>query len=329
MPESRRPVVEMIASHLYHPGVEPLGGTEQLPLPLDAARGVPDRFPIREGVIVIRNILVGLDGSRTATGLAIGWAGQFGAEVTGVAVIDDLPDRKPLPPAVGVHSAKVRAYLDRVTRMTVETSRFRDEFQARCREAGVRYSARVETSDPVDILLALHEDYDLTLLPKEPRFRFATQDTPDDTLTEVLRQARRPIVAVPEVLPAGVAVVVAYDGGAAAVDALRSFAESGLGLGPPVSVVAVAEDQQTAEPRAEEASRFLAGHGVNAVPHPIVTESGHEADALRALAAQVNARMVVMGAYSHGRVREWFDCSTTTRMLRDEPRLLYLHHHPE
>jgi nucleotide-binding universal stress UspA family protein len=123
-----------------------------------------------------------------------------------------------------------------------------------------------------------------------------------------------------------VAVVVAYDGGEAAVDALRSFAESGLGLGPPVSVVAVAEDAQTAESRAEEAARFLAGHGVNAAPHPVVTESGHEADAVRAVAERENARMVVMGAFSHGRAREWFDRSTTTRMLRAEPRLLYLHH---
>src|SRR5205085_6372304 len=134
----------------------------------------------------------------------------------------------------------------RVARMQDETRRFRDEFHARCTEAGVRFSGRAETGDPVDILLTLHEDFDLTLLPKEPRFRFATQDDPDDTLTEVLRQARRPIVAVPETLPPGVAVVVAYDGGEAAVDALRSFAESGLGVGPPVSVVAVAEDAQTA-----------------------------------------------------------------------------------
>jgi nucleotide-binding universal stress UspA family protein len=274
-------------------------------------------------------MLVGLDGSRSATGLAVEWAKRLGAEVTGVAVIDDVPDQAPFPPGVRVHSAKVRTYLDRVARMKEETARFRDEFHARCAAAGVRSSARVETGDPVDVLLALHEDFDLTLLPKESRFRFATQDDPDDTLTEVLRQARRPIVAVPETLPAGVAVVVAYDGGEAAVDALRSFAESGLGLGSPVSVVAVAEDAQTAEPRAEEAARFLAGHGVNATPHPVVTETGHEADAVHAVAERENARMVVMGAFSHGRAREWFDRSTTTRMLRYEPRLLYLHHHPD
>ena len=46
---------------------------------------------------MIRNILVGLDGSRSATGLAIEWAKRFGAELTGVAVIDDVSDRDPFP----------------------------------------------------------------------------------------------------------------------------------------------------------------------------------------------------------------------------------------
>ena len=123
--------------------------------------------------------------------------------------------------------------------------------------------------------------------------------------------------------------MVAYDGGSAAVDALRSFAESGLGVGSPVSVVAVAEDHETAAPRAEEAARFLAGHGVRAEPRPVATASGHEADVLRAAAERENARMVVMGAFSHGRLREWFDRSTTMRLLRDQPRLLYLHRHPD
>src|SRR5262245_30315084 len=150
---------------------------------------------------MLHNILVGLDGSQFATGLAITWASRFGAEVTGVVVIDDLPDRKPFPPGVRVYSAKVRAYLDCVARMAEDTGRFRDRFETRCNEGGVRLSARVETGDPVEILLALHEDYDLTLLPKEPRFRFAIQDHPDDTLMEVLRQARRPIVAVPAAFP--------------------------------------------------------------------------------------------------------------------------------
>jgi nucleotide-binding universal stress UspA family protein len=263
------------------------------------------------------------------TDLGVERAKRFGAELTGVAVIDDLPGRKPLPPGVRVSSPKVRAYLDRVERMTEKTGLFRDEFVARCAAGGVRFAARVETGDPVDVLLSLHEEFDLTLLPKEPRFRFATRDDPDDTLTEVLRRACRAVVAVPAVLPPGDAVVVGYDGGAAAVDALRSFAASGLGVGPPVSVVAAAEDRDVAATRAAEATRYLTDLGVRAEARPVTMTAGHEADALRAAADRSDARMLVLGAFSHGRAREWIDRSTTTRLLRDDPRLLYLHHHPD
>jgi hypothetical protein len=44
---------------------------------------------------MIRKILVGLDGSPSVTELALEWAKQFGAELTGVAVVDDLPNPEP------------------------------------------------------------------------------------------------------------------------------------------------------------------------------------------------------------------------------------------
>ena len=248
--------------------------------------------------------------------------------MTGVAIIDNLPNREP-GLYVTYNSSKVMAYLERSAQIDRNTRRFVAEFDDRCAAAGIRFTFRVETGNPVDVLLRLHEEFDVTLLPKESRFQFSAQDEPDDTLTQVLRKARRPVVAVPTNLPPGDAVVVAYDGEPAAVDALESFAESGLGVGLPVSVVAVAEDRETAEPRANEAARYLAAHDVRAEAHPVVTSSGHEADALHAAAEFESARMVVMGAYSHGRMREWFDRSTTTRMLKKNGRLLYLHHHSD
>jgi nucleotide-binding universal stress UspA family protein len=284
--------------------------------------------PTGWSLTLIRKILVGLDGSQSTTDLAVEWVKRFEAELTGVAIVDNLPEREP-----GLYitytSSKVLAYMERMTQIKNQTRQYVAEFEDRCKAAGIRYVARLESGDPVDVLLALHEDFDVTLLPKEGHFRFSDQDEPDDTLTNMLRKARRPIVAVPNVLPPGDAVLVAYDGEPAAVDALQSFAESGLGVGTPVSVVAVAEDRETAEPRAEEAARYLAAHDVRAEARPVVTTSGHEADALHAAAEFEGARMVVMGAFSHGRMREWFDRSTTTRMLKKNGRLLYLHHHAD
>jgi nucleotide-binding universal stress UspA family protein len=142
----------------------------------------------------------------------------------------------------------------------------------------------------------------------------------------MLRQARRPIVAVPEGAPTGEAVLVAYDGSPAAVDALQSFAESGLGVGRPVTVVCADEDRDEASRRADEAARFLAYHDVRATVRPLASDAD-DADTLAAAAEFADAGMVVMGAFSRGRLREWYRPSVTARMLARPGRLLYLHHH--
>jgi nucleotide-binding universal stress UspA family protein len=203
-----------------------------------------------------------------------------------------------------------------------------DEFRARCDAAAVKHRTRCETGDPVEVLLALHEDFDITLLAQHTRYRFLTPDEPDEVLTEVLRRSSKPVVAVPEALPAQGEVLVAYDGSPAALDALRSFAGSELGIDRPVTVVCADEDGAKAAQRADEAARFLAYHDVQASAHPVVG-TACDADTLAALAQSRSAGMMVMGAFAHGRLREWYRPSVTTRMLATNDRLLYLHHHPE
>lgn len=275
---------------------------------------------------MIRNILVGLDGSASAVELAVGWAKRLGAELTGVAVVDDLPNRQPGLYVTHAHP-RLAAYAARSACMKADTRRFADEFTARCAAAGVRFTARVETGDPADVLLILHDDHDVTLLPKAPRFRFATESGPDDTLTEVLRRSRWPVVAVPAELPRGGGVMVAYDGSPAAADALQSFAASGLGADQPVTVVSADADRSVAARRACEAAKFLTSQGVPASFRPVAAGTD-DADALAVAAELADVGMIVMGAFSRGRLREWFSPSVTTRMLARPGRILYLHHHP-
>lgn len=274
---------------------------------------------------MIHKILVGLDGSQATTDLAVGWAKRFGAELTGVAVVDDVPDLK-LSPYGNYKSFKLQAYLERIARIKTGARKFRDEFEARCTAEGVPFTVSVVTGDPVEVFLARHDSHDVTLLPKEPRFRFATEDGPDDSLVEILRHARKPVVAVPEVVPVADGVLVAYDGSPAAVDALESFAVSGLGTDRPVSVVSADMDKNEAERRADEAARYLASHDVRATPKPLAT-GADDADTLATAAEYSDAGMIVMGAFSRGRLREWFRPSVTARMLARPEQVLYLHHH--
>ena len=278
---------------------------------------------------MIRNILVGLDlsaGSRTAVGLGIEWANRYGAELVGLAVLDEPGIRAAEPTGIGGGYYKAAIERARLAAATAEVNELVREFRRRCGAAGVRHDARTVTGDPVRAVLDLHDDFDVTLLGRETRFRFATRDGPDDVPSGVLRQARRPVAVVPDLLPAGGPVVVAYDGSEAAVDALRAFAAARLGVGRLVSVVSVAGRADEAARRAGEAARYLAHHDVPAVPRPVTTTADAGA-ALDAAAEAAGASMVVMGAFAGG--RQWFRRSATTRMLRSPNRLLYLHRHPD
>jgi nucleotide-binding universal stress UspA family protein len=278
---------------------------------------------------VIRNILVGLDPSRcsaAAVELGIAWAKRFDAEVVGAAVIDEPGIGT--GPAIPIGGGQYKKWIDDATKSSAEreAARLVGEFEARCAAAVVRFLTRTVRGDPVRALLGLHEDFDVTLLGRETRFRFATQDGPDDTLTEVLRQARRPIVAVPERPADEGPIVVAYDGSEASVDALESFADTGLGAGRAVTVTTVDEDPAVADRLANEAVRFLAHHDIPATPMSVAAD--RDEAALDAAVESAGAGMVVMGAFSGSRRWEWADPSTTTRMLERPGRLLFMCHHP-
>jgi hypothetical protein len=94
------------------------------------------------------------------------------------------------------------------------------------------------------------------MLGQHTCFHFETQDTPDETLFIVVKQSPCPVVAVPATLPAGRAVVVAYDGSAPATRALHLFQALRLDDAHDVHVVCVDAQQEHAEHWVKRAVTF-------------------------------------------------------------------------
>ena len=92
---------------------------------------------------------------------------------------------------------------------------------------------------------------------------------PDETLSKVLRDSSRPVVAVPKVLGGDESVVVAYDGSLQASRTLYAFESSGLGRSQKVHVVSVAPDSRDAAATADRAVGFLRLHGIEATSEPV------------------------------------------------------------
>lgn len=136
-----------------------------------------------------------------------------------------------------------------------------------------------------------------------------------------------PVLALPDdtalSLPLGT-VCIAWDGGSEAARAMKA-AVALLVEAADVRVLTVASDKANGFPPTE-ALRYLSRHGVKAELTELARGNSIE-ETLAAEVARVGAGLLVMGAYSHSRLRE-FLFGGVTRFMLDEmtaPPLLIAH----
>jgi len=277
---------------------------------------------------MMRSILLGLDDSpfRPAViELGIRWAKRFDAGLVGLGVIDRPRISRPEPVPPGGGAFKVEADRQRLTDARQQIESWLDEFRTRVAEAGVPGKAIEATGDPEQQIRLTSHSHDVILLGHRTYFRFETQKGPCNTLEEVLHNAPRPVVTVPESLPATDTVMLAYDGSLQAARTVQQFVYSGLGDGVDVHVVTIAEDQDEAKAKAERAVEFLSHHGIKARCDAFA-QKGSPANMLLGQAERINAGLMVLGAYGRTTLHDFFLGSVTKKILHAATVPLFLYH---
>ncbi|MBB2962576.1 universal stress protein [Methylobacterium sp. R2-1] len=275
----------------------------------------------------LRDILVGLteegrgDETASALGVALSLAGTTGAHLTvqsaarrltlvggsGWGFVNDLiaQENRRL-------SARARAIAERAaSEATLE---------------GVTCSIEVPAlayPDLVGRLTARARLADLTILDAEAR----EVDLDRDLIDGVLFASGRPLLVVPtgrDVFSAR-RIIVAWDGSAQAARAAND-ALPFLRAAEAVEIVSVVgeKDLSTSVAGAEFAPH-LARHGVNVSVTNVPVE-GDAAETLRRQVGLFGAEMLVLGAYRHSRLKEWFLGGVTHALLTRPPVPLFLAH---
>jgi len=278
---------------------------------------------------MLRSLLVGLDGSAfsaSAVELGIRWAKHSGAVLAGIGVIDDPAIRRPEPVPVGGGAFKREAVEAALAEAQAKVAGFLETFRRQTQEAGVASKAHEELGQPSETILREAQRYDAILLGKETYFHFETQDEPGETLHEVIKHSPRPVVAVPEKLSDGQSIVIAYDGSLQAARALQTFEATGIGRGEgaEIHIVMIGEDAEPCRACVDRAVDFLKLHALEATPH--IVRDGPIGPTILDFAQQVNAGLVVMGAYGKHRLRDFVLGSCTRRMLKDTNIPLFVSH---
>jgi nucleotide-binding universal stress UspA family protein len=277
---------------------------------------------------MLRSILVGLDESpfsRSAVELAIRWARRTDALVVGLGVIDEPTIRAPEPLPVGAS-----AYKEMRDEALIEDARRRVEailsqFSLRCAEAGVASKVLEDVGAPAARILLESQRYDIIVLGQQTYFQFATQETPCRTLYDVLKGSPRPVVTAPERLGAPGSTVVAYDGSLQSARALQAFQASGLAAEGRVHLVSVHADAAAATSAVDRAADFLRFHDVDCERHVVIAD-GAPARVILDRAVQLNAGLLVMGAYGRSAFVEFFLGSVTRTLLDKSPIPMFLYH---
>jgi nucleotide-binding universal stress UspA family protein len=129
-------------------------------------------------------------------------------------------------------------------------------------------------------------------------------------------------MCVPAARINGTPVLVAYDGSLQAGRTLQAFVESGLGADREIYVASLGNQAQES---ADLARDFLSAHAM--APRLLIEESAAQsALQLLKIAQQIQAGLIVLGAYGQPRLKEFFLGSVTKGVLAATTVPLFLYH---
>lgn len=168
---------------------------------------------------------------------------------------------------------------------------------------------RQRHGDLVESLRDLQADTRLLIIGKLGEAHQQAGDSLGDNVERVVRGLQRPILITAGEFVAPRAAMLAFDGSPVMQSAVALLAESPLFRGLDVHLVTVGADS----PELRQAAQLLeqAGHRVQ-----VAQLSGEVETALHRYQREQGIDLVVMGAYGHSRIREFFVGSTTNALLR-------------
>nr|WP_240778420.1 universal stress protein [Shewanella polaris] len=272
---------------------------------------------------MMKYVIACIDGSKATLAVcdASGWAAmQLNAPVTLLHVLDKslYPTQLDLSGNIGLgtreHLLDEMVILEgRRSKLALEQGKFMLE-DAKKRVVGQQPTALVET-------LQRHGDLVETLLEQEPKARLVVLGRQGEQhqehaigshLESVIRTLKQPILVVMAEFTAPKRFIFAYDGSATAKKALNQVATSPMLKGLECHLVMVSDNESQATTELAAAADSLSN-----VDFSVITAvcKGEVQAALEAYQVANQIDLMVMGAYGHSRIREFFVGSNTTKMI--------------
>lgn len=167
-----------------------------------------------------------------------------------------------------------------------------------------------------DLVTTLHEaenDIRLLVMGKQGVDGDHFRDHVGSNIESVVRTMHRPILISPAIYKEPNNLMIAYDGSATTRKCVEMVAASPLFKGLTCHLVMVTNDEKEAAVHLDWAKGILIGADFNVKTSVMAGEVKHVLCEYR---DQNDISMVVMGAYGHSKIRQFFVGSTTTKMIQ-------------
>lgn len=189
-----------------------------------------------------------------------------------------------------------------------------DSARQRAISAGVAQpECRQRHGDLVESLRDLQDETRLLVIGRQGEDSGDAIQHIGSQLENVIRTMQRPILVAPNDFSAPQSVMLAFDGSATSRKGVEMLAGSPLFKSMPIHLVMVAADTADNQAQLENARGVLTAAGFNV---KIAIRAGEVEPTLHAYQAEHGIDLLVMGAYGHSRIRQFFVGSTTTSMIR-------------
>ena len=278
-------------------------------------------------------VMACIDGSPQATAVCdcAAWASQrLRAPLTLLHVLDRqrYPLSGDLSGIIGLGSREFLleelASLDeKRSKLALEEGRMMlDSARQRAIEAGVAQPAlRQRHGDLVETLRELEGDTRLLVIGKQGEDSGNDIQMIGSQLESVIRTMHRPILVTPANFRAPTTAMLAFDASATTRKGVEMLAASPLLKGMPIHLVMVGSDTGEDKTALESARDTLATAGFEV---HVAVLAGEVEPVLHAYQTEHAIDLLVMGAYGHSRIRQFFVGSTTSNMLRSTTTPLLL-----
>jgi len=166
--------------------------------------------------------------------------------------------------------------------------------------------------DVVDAILDVEKDSQLIVIGRSGLQHDGDFKVLGSHIETLLRKSAQPVLIVPNTFTAPKSFMIAYDGRASADRALQKVLDSGLLAGVNCHLVSVKNNEAALISKFDNAKARLTEKGFNVTTAFL---KGSINEALMTYQKDNNIELVIMGAFGHSKIRQFFVGSNTIKML--------------